>query len=332
MTKLDNLLECIRKPQVYIQMHNYPDQDAIASAIGLKVLLESKNKSATIVYHGVIDKDNTLMMINLLNIALYPIREIDIQPDDEIIIVDGQKGNINMINSNANEIACIDHHRKQNTNCYMFYDIRSEVGACSSIIASYYIENNIPIPCEVATALIYGQRIDTSHMTRNVSDLDINMFYHLHKVANHIHLRKIETSLMNINDLENYQIAINSLMVNKKIGVANVGNNCSEAMIGSISDFLLTLSDIDFTLLYSYRVGGVKFSVRGKVDFIDVSVIIREALKGYGDGGGHADMAAGFIPDVPSEEEAIQLANLIRERFITLVTNTIIDSEKKSPI
>ena len=36
MVKLDNLLNVITKDKVYIQMHNYPDPDAIASAFGLK--------------------------------------------------------------------------------------------------------------------------------------------------------------------------------------------------------------------------------------------------------------------------------------------------------
>lgn len=319
MTKLDELLQCINNPHVYIQMHNFPDQDALASAMGLKVLLQARNKEATIVYHGMIDKENTIMMVDVLNIEVYPIEEIDFTPEDEIIIVDGQKGNINMHDCLANEVACIDHHKKQNTDLYLFHDIRSDVGACASIITSYFLENDIPIPTELATALVYGQRIDTSQMTRNVSDLDLDMFYHLYKIANHSQLRKFETSTMNVNDLANYQMAISDLRIYKEIGMANVGNGCSEAMIGAISDFLLTLSEIEFTLLYSYRFGGLKFSTRSTIEDIDASDIIRKALKGYGDGGGHSDMAAGFIPNIHTEDEAKKIAKIIEQNVITLL-------------
>ena len=38
-TALDRLLAVITRPKVYIQTHNYPDQDALASAYGLQELL-----------------------------------------------------------------------------------------------------------------------------------------------------------------------------------------------------------------------------------------------------------------------------------------------------
>lgn len=323
MTKLDELMKCIHNDHVYIQMHNFPDQDAIASARGLQYLLESKGKVATIVYHGIIDKENTIMMINLLNIKLIPIEYIQFNTNDEIILVDGQKGNINMHGLKGNVIACIDHHKKQNTDCYLYYDIQSNAGACSSIIASYYKENNIEIPVDIATALVYGQRIDTTFMTRNVSEIDIDMFYFLYKVANHSQLRRFDTSTMNVNNLENYQNAISNLRIYGYVGISNVGNDCSEAMIGSISDFLLTLSEIEFTLLYSYRAGGLKFSIRCTWDTIDVSEIINHALEGYGEGGGHSDMAAGFIPQIATEHEAMEIAKIIEQRVVELINAQI---------
>ena len=48
MTKLEELIKIIGNESVYIQTHNYPDQDALASAYGLKYLLEAKGINATI--------------------------------------------------------------------------------------------------------------------------------------------------------------------------------------------------------------------------------------------------------------------------------------------
>ena len=39
MTKLDELVTQINREHVYIQTHNFPDPDAIASAFGLQELL-----------------------------------------------------------------------------------------------------------------------------------------------------------------------------------------------------------------------------------------------------------------------------------------------------
>ena len=40
MTKLDELVTQINREHVYIQTHNFPDPDAIASAFGLQELLK----------------------------------------------------------------------------------------------------------------------------------------------------------------------------------------------------------------------------------------------------------------------------------------------------
>ena len=40
MSKFCNIIENITSKHVYIQTHNFPDADAIASAFGLSVLLE----------------------------------------------------------------------------------------------------------------------------------------------------------------------------------------------------------------------------------------------------------------------------------------------------
>lgn len=319
MTKLDELLECIENPHVYILMHNYPDQDALASALGLQALFQAKGKNATIIYHGIIDKINTLKMLELLSIEIFPLQEITLVPEDEIIIVDGQKGNINMADTNALVIACIDHHQMQNTTCYRFFDIRSDVGACSSIITSYFLENNIPITSDLATALLYGIKIDTANMTRGVNLLDITVFSHLFHCSNNQKLRSLEKSSIQLTDLISYKKAIENLDIYGPLAIANIGNDCSEAMIATVSDFLLTISEIEFTLVYSYRGGGIRFSARSALPKVDASDLIKSILYGFGDGGGHSNMAAGFVPSIATEEEALELTTLIIQRAVTLI-------------
>ena len=52
MIDIDEMLKSIRNKHVYIQMHNFPDPDAIASAFGLQYLLRAKGFASTIVYKG----------------------------------------------------------------------------------------------------------------------------------------------------------------------------------------------------------------------------------------------------------------------------------------
>lgn len=86
-TALDRLLAVITRPKVYIQTHNYPDQDALASAYGLQELLRYKGIESVICYQGEIDKANTISMTEALGLQLYDVDDLSIQAEDEIILV-----------------------------------------------------------------------------------------------------------------------------------------------------------------------------------------------------------------------------------------------------
>jgi nanoRNase/pAp phosphatase (c-di-AMP/oligoRNAs hydrolase) len=259
-------------------------------------------------------------MIELLHIDICNSDEFNMKERDDIILVDGQKGNINMQNFVGKEIACIDHHPVQEITGYEFCDIRSHMGACSSIIAEYFIDNNLEMPRDVATALSYGIKMDTANLSRRVSDTDIDMFCYLYKKADIEQLRNFENSSLRRDDLLAYQDAISNLKLYGSLGIAKIGDDCSEAIIGSVSDFLLALTEIDCTLVYSYRVGGLKFSIRSETAKIDAGKVIREALKDLGDGGGHPSMAAGFIPNLSTKLKIKEIASLVEQRVIDLVT------------
>ena len=311
MTKLEELISKIEGNSVYIQTHNYPDQDALAAAFGLKYLLERFEIGADICYKGQVDKLNTVAMMETLDA-----QEMD--EDSEIIIVDGQKGNSNVDDFIGNEIACIDHHKLQETDMYRFWDIRSDVGACSSIIASYYVENDIDMPISVATALLYGIKMDTDNLSRKVSDLDIDMFYYLFKRASRDAIRKFEGCSLQMDDLQAYMAAIKNLRVFGNVGFVNIGDDCAEAILGTMSDFVMSLDEVTFAVVYSRRAGGIKFSVRNEEEGLDGAVIIKAALEGLGGGGGHATMAAGFAPNIDSSTEALNVARKVEERILKM--------------
>ena len=53
---IDKLIKSLQKERfVYIQPHNYPDHDAIASAYGLQYLFEQFGVESKIVYHRITD-------------------------------------------------------------------------------------------------------------------------------------------------------------------------------------------------------------------------------------------------------------------------------------
>lgn len=317
MLELQEILNTISKKHVYIQTHNFPDPDALSSAYGMKRLLEYNGISATICYKGKIDRYAMLKFIEYLDIEIENVSDMDyLTAEDEIILVDSQKGNANIIDIVGAEIICIDHHPTFEQVNYQFSDIRPEVGACASIIASYFFENAIPIDEKTATAFMYGIKIDTANLTRGVSKLDLDMFYKLFWLSNQMVLGQLERSEIQFNDLKAYANAISNIKVFDNVSIAYTGMDCPEPLIASISDFMLALSEIDCSIVYSLRKEGIKLSVRSCVGYIDSGKLAKLALKDIGSGGGHVSMAGGFAPYPKNMENVEPFIQEIEARFM----------------
>lgn len=295
MINFQQMIDFIMHKHIYIQMHNFPDPDAIASAYGLQFLLEQKNIKSTICYKGRVSHGSSYSMVEKLGINIVEYDELkDMNTNSEIILVDAQKGNANIIDMPGEEVMCIDHHPTYEKAEYVLSDIRPEVGACASIIAQYFFDNNIVMSSKVATALLYGIKVDTANMTRGVSDLDLEMFYKIFNMADRQMIEELDNSVLRKEDLHAYANAISSIETVGRMSFANTGMNCPEALIAAISDFIMMLDGTDITVVYSLRDDGIKISLRSNSG-VDVGKIANRALRGIGSGGGHENMAGGFV-------------------------------------
>lgn len=293
---VNDLITLLKGRKIYIQTHNSPDPDAIASAYGLQQLLKFNNIDSTICCYGNIDKLNAKRMLATFEIEILSKDEISkIEEDDYIITVDCQKYNTNLTDLVGREIACIDHHPIFVECDYEYKDIRI-VGACSSIIAQYFYSTNTPITTNTATALIYGIKIDTCEFTRGVTNLDIDMFAYLFKVADKERLALMYTKVIEFKDLKAYGAAIENIEINEKLGFAYIPFDCPDALIGMISDFVLSVDVVELSVVASERRDGIKISVRSDGKSINAGELVKESLSCYGNGGGHHNMAGGFIP------------------------------------
>ena len=320
MTKFEEIVKCIGQNHIYIQTHNFPDPDAIASAYGIQKLLKCKNIESTICYKGKIDRSSTCKMVSQLAIEITNMDDMcTMDSENMIILVDGQKGNANIINIPGAEIICIDHHKTYDKEkvSYLYSDIRPEVGACASIIASYFYENKIEIDKNLATAFMFAIKVDTANMSRGVSDLDLEMFYKLYKLCDRDFINSLEMSTIQFDDLHAYVNAINSIKVYDNISFANTGAGCPEALIATISDFMLALDKVNLSVVYSDRKDGIRLSIRSEKQY-DAGLIANNALLGFGNGGGHELMAGGFVPSQQGIDTNTLISNL-KKRFVDTV-------------
>lgn len=294
MKDLTKLIEVLKGGRVFIQTHNYPDPDAIASAFGLQKLIEKFGIQSIICYDGSAEKLSAVAMLNNFSIEIVSCHSItDMTESDKIVTVDSQKLNSNLTDLIGDEIACIDHHPTVTECEYQYKDV-TITGACASIIAQYYFDNGIIPDKNVASALVYGIKMDTADFSRGVTQLDVDMYSQLFQHADNELLDRMKLNSMEFADLKAYGCAIENISVFDNIGYAYIPFECPDALIAMISDFILALDIIEFSVVYAIRNGGYKFSVRSELSELNAGKIVSKALENYGSGGGHAVMAGGF--------------------------------------
>ena len=76
MTKFEELLQQINRQHVYIQTHNFPDPDAIASAYGLKRLLATRVSRRASAIRSKIDRYGTGRLCEILDIELLNVEDL----------------------------------------------------------------------------------------------------------------------------------------------------------------------------------------------------------------------------------------------------------------
>ncbi|MCI9123877.1 MAG: DHH family phosphoesterase [Eubacterium sp.] len=290
------LVAILKGHKSYIQTHNYPDPDAVASAFGLQSFLKQHGVDAQICYDGTVRTLSTKKMFQVFGIDVLASDKIaEMTPKDYIVTVDSQKYNANITDFIGDEVACIDHHPTYIACDYQYKDVR-QAGACATLIAEYFYRTGTTMTKTVAAALAYGIKMDTNDFIRGTTDLDIDMFSYVYKLADVEKIGTMYKDVMELSDLQAYGAAIDNIRIRDGVGFACIPLDCPDALIAIISDFILSLNVVDLAIVYAVRKDGVKFSVRSEIRAIDAGSLVHSVLEEYGNGGGHQAMAGGFIP------------------------------------
>jgi len=298
-TKLDQLVDILKDApdEVFIQPHNVPDPDAIASSLGMYYLLSQRGiKKLAIVYDQEIEKANSLKMLEMFNVPIIRAENAHtLGAEDWAVLVDAQKGNANLTDLPTDEVAVIDHHEYMGDMGYRFIDVRPEVGSCSSIIADWFFENNIEPPKIVATALLYGIFMDTDNLTRGATNFDINMFYRLYGLSDIEMIVELKGSEITIKDLDLYADAFKTVEIYDELAFLRL-KDVNDSLLGAAGDIVLNVSGIHIVVAYAVRNNGIKLSIRSTNNKIKASDLVRRLVEDCGVGGGHDNMSGGFIP------------------------------------
>lgn len=298
MQQIKKLIKTLKnRERIFIQTHNFPDHDAVASAFGLQYLLRSCKIESTIIYHGEILRDSLKKMINRLKIEILPHYKYKLNENDTIIIVDANKKNRNVAALKGNVAAVIDHHPGESYDDLDFCDIRSDYGACSTIIFSYFAELQLEPSAEVATALHIGICFDTHQFSRNVNPLDIETTALLYRVSDSELVSSLVRNSITIEDFKYYRFLLDNVRIEKDFAFCHFNNGCNKDLLAILADYLLSAKEIKFALLSTKLSGEIAFCARSEMPELPANTAIQKLLSGIGSGGGHLDMAGGRISD-----------------------------------
>jgi nanoRNase/pAp phosphatase (c-di-AMP/oligoRNAs hydrolase) len=299
--------------------HANPDPDSLASAAGLQLLAKSAcGIDAKVGICGKIMRAENRQMLRELSLDIARLQDLEISDYDCIALVDTQPGfgHTPLPSGRAIDIV-IDHHVPPTPEASgaksgkavaadearppAFADVRLDIGATSSIVASYLIDAGVEIDSGVATALYYGLTTDTGGMSRDVSALDERVYMHLIPRVDRQKIAKITKPDLPSAYFRALREALNNVRIYHNVVLCTLGETTSPEMVAEIADLLLRLEGQQ-TVFCGGQVGNNYYmSVRTELDR-DAYYLIRDALHGEGSFGGHGRIAGGCIP-LPDDSE-----------------------------
>ncbi|MHC5037262.1 MAG: DHH family phosphoesterase [Planctomycetota bacterium] len=327
---LDNALEGLRgRSKALILTHNHPDPDAIASAESLRLLLTSTlGFPCTIGYGGIVGRAENRAMVNLLDIAMTPVRHLPLGDFDVVALVDTQPetGNNNLPEGKATDIV-IDHHpRRTWSHETPWVDIREHVGATSSILYEYLSQRRIPLDIRLATILLYGILSDTMDLGRGATETEYKAYLDLLPKSDHKIMAQIRVPNLSFK----YYRAVTNAIENAVIYGSELVSVFLEELPypelpAEMADFFIRAQGVHITFCAGLFGDDLYLSLRTQKEGMNAGELIEDMAQPLGHVGGHEHMAGGMVDLVP-KENAPRLVDTLCRRLCSFLN---LDDEAK---
>ena len=294
------------KKDIHIVIHNYPDPDAISSAMGVLQLLKVlKLKPGKIYYSGEISHPQNKSMVTLLNIDLTSYEEDTFKQGSKVILVDtncvGPDSNQPIIDERDVDVADVfDHHKGRHPN-EAKVDCRY-TGSTATLVWEYLQASSYSFDTEegkiLATALITGIVTDTNHlMSDNITDLDFEAYKELLKSVDKQKLVSIMEYPLPpyLFDLRQKAFLDENKKTEQSTIVSGIGiiSQSKRDALPIIADEFLRMTGIMTSIVFAIIDEYIDISVRSKNITVDVGDFVQKV---FGTGGGKQGAGRSQIP------------------------------------
>ncbi|MCG1002423.1 MULTISPECIES: bifunctional oligoribonuclease/PAP phosphatase NrnA [Halobacterium] len=278
-------------------MHDNPDPDAIATAIGLSRIANEFGVETEPCYFGEISHQENRAFVNLLDLE---VRNVTVEEEldfDAVALVDHSAPGVNdQLDPDTNVDIVVDHHPPGDDVDADFVDIRPGLGAASTILVEYVRGFDLDIETAVATALLYGIRVDTDDFAREITTDDFEAGAWLLDRADTDVLERIESPSVSADTLDTIARAIRDRELDGSVLSSCVGAIADRDTLAQAADRLLAMRGVTVTFVYGYTEGTIYVSARARGNDVDLGAVLRSAFGDMGSAGGHADMAGAQLP------------------------------------
>jgi len=279
-----------------------------------------------IIYKGIIGHHENKAFINLLDIEMDKSKDFKASDYKKIALIESSIPGVNNLLPPGTKVSIvIDHHQANIEDVEAEYmDIRPNIGATATIMTKYLQELEIPIKTELATALLYGIKVDTDDFRRNTDPADMTAAAYLFPLANHDILDRLETPSKSTESIDILGEAIKNRQIKGSYLISNVGTIRDRDTLAQAADYLLTLEGITTTLIFGLGEDTIYISGRSRDDRTNIGKIMADAF-GTDKAGGHATLAGAQIPlgvfsGAKDKQTLLKLAEeAVVKRFLTVI-------------
>jgi len=301
---------------VAVLTHPNPDPDAMAAAVGVATLADQLGTDATIQYSGQIRHQENRAFRTVLDLDLERITDAADLAASDVVLVDHNEARGFDGAGGVRPCAVVDHHPGDGDG-RLFTDVRTDYGACASIVTEYFedvggrpvpsdrhaseVGGRYTLPTRVATGLLYGILSDTGHLTTGACEADFRAAAYLRRGVDDDLLDRVANPAVDAEVLDVKARAIAGREVRGSFAVSDVGSVDNADAIPQAADELLQLEGVTAVVVAGERNGEIHLSGRSRDDRVHMGRTLQTVVSDLGaaSAGGHARMGGGRIPAEP---------------------------------
>ncbi len=326
--KIAAFLERVGRRRLWIQPHDIPDPDALASAEALRQIAKNAGVNARIVANGFPNRRENRAMVKACGIPLHSLESVLIRNPKRsawayVDCVPGG-GNVTLHQKGPGDLfLAVDHHGtpdREFRNCPgAEYIVDTSAGATASLMTKVLFDLDINISPRLASAISYAVITDTQDFSRGASADDLELYSALFPLTN----QKIISRLRNVSKPREYFQTVHNALENafsyRHLTWAYIGEVNSGEIVAEMADYLLFCERITWAFVLGCNKKRLFLSIRSSSPRAHCARLIRRVIRGYnGAAGGHHELAGGFV-GLTDCSEADRVADLLIRRYIRFV-------------